>query len=47
MPDGSLKFGKLTTVRTVRLQAVAIAIAENSYPFSMESLRASSITFCP
>ena len=51
MADGSLKSGKLSTVRTVRNQAFAtaivIAIAESPYLFSMERLQASSITFCP
>ena len=53
MADGSLKSGKLSTVRTVRNQAfataivIAIAIAESPYLFSMERLQASSITFCP
>ena len=49
MADGSLKSGKLSTVRTVRNQAfaTAIAIAESPYLFSMERLQASSITFCP
>ena len=53
MADGSLKFGDLSTVRTVRNQAfataivIAIAIAESPYRFSMQRLQASFIPFCP